>query len=79
MALAFERVRAIGVTPEAKELVVLGAEKLIDDVARDRREDDRRQRLRERLLARASEGSIDTEAALAAHEQGWAHFGDDVA
>lgn len=78
VAVAFQRVRALGVTPDPKQLVVLGAERLVEDAQREHDEDDRRRCLREELLRSTLDGSVNTEAALAAHERGWTHLGDDI-
>ncbi|MGI8750087.1 MAG: hypothetical protein ACR2J6_06005 [Thermoleophilaceae bacterium] len=78
VAVAFQRVRAVGADPEPKHLVLLGAQKLVEDVERGHQEEARRAELRERLLARTVGRAVNTEAALDAHERGWAHFGDDI-
>jgi hypothetical protein len=78
VAIAFQRVRAVGADPEPKRLVLLGAQKLVEDVERQHQVEGGRAELRERLLARTLGGAVNTEAALDAHERGWTHFGDDI-
>jgi hypothetical protein len=68
---ALDRARAVGVD-DIRELVVLGAEAAVARAAERREHDDRRRRLRERLMGRIERrGGIDADAAREAREGGW--------
>ena len=59
---------------DIRELVVLGAEAAVARAAEGRDHDERRQRLRERLVARLERpGAVDADAAREAREDGWMH------
>lgn len=72
VASALEHVRATGETPDLKRLVVLGAERLVEEHRRRQEDEGRRAALRERLLTRSvTAPGVDTEAAVWVHEQAW--------
>lgn len=72
IADAFAAVRAVGEEPDPKRLVVLGAEKLVEEHRRRADDDRRRAALRERLIHRTTRpDGVDTGAALWAHEEAW--------
>lgn len=76
---ALERVRQLdpGHRVNLAELVVLGAERKLELIERERGQDERRAALRERFLSRTRTGAgIDWQALQDVHDRGWAHTGD---
>jgi hypothetical protein len=76
---ALERVRQAdpGHTLNLAELVVLGAERKLELIAREHGDNHRRAELRERFLSRTRTGAgIDWEALQDVHDRGWAHVAD---
>ena len=76
---ALERVRQADPDHAANlaELVVLGAERKVELIERERGDDQRRAELRDRFLRRTRAGQgIDWEALLDVHDRGWAHAAD---
>lgn len=72
VAEALSRVRAVGETLDLKRLVVLGAERLVEEHQSRVDDEDRRAALRHRLLARTlTTPGVDIEIAKWAHEQAW--------
>jgi hypothetical protein len=72
VAEALSHVRAIGETFDLKQLVVLGAERLVEEHRDKQADEDSRTALRQRLLARGlTTPGVDVEAAQWAHEQAW--------
>jgi hypothetical protein len=76
---ALDRVRAAD--PDGKvnlaELVVLGADAKVKELARHRDDDARRAALRESFLDRTRTGAgIDWDALTHVHEHGWVHESD---
>lgn len=56
------------------ELVVLGVDRKLELIERERIHDQRRAELRERFLRRTTTGErLDWETLLEAHDRGWAH------
>jgi hypothetical protein len=78
VAEAFARVRAVGEEPDVRRLVVLGAQKLIEEHHLRETDGQRRAALQERLIARTTRpGGVDTDAAIWAHEQSWTRHLDE--
>lgn len=70
---AFSAVRALGVEPDAKDLVVRGARALLAELNQEQADQQRRVELRERLIRRTtSPDAVETAAAVWAHEGSWA-------
>jgi len=79
VASALDRIRAADATGQVNlaELVVLGAERKLQDLALRRDDERRRGELRERFLARTASGEgIDWDAMDEVHERGWSHAAD---
>lgn len=79
VAAALERVRQAypGQRINLAELVVLGADRKLEVIERERGDDERRAGLRERFLSRTRTGEgIDWEALQDAHDRGWVHTTD---
>jgi hypothetical protein len=72
VAKALLQVRAVGETLDLKRLVVLGAERLVEEHKDLEADEDHRRALRMRLLKRTlTAPGVDAEAAQWAHEQAW--------
>jgi hypothetical protein len=72
VALALAHVRAVGEAVDLKQLVVLGAERLVEEKQEQQDDEAHRTALRKRLLARSlTAPGVDADAARWAHEQAW--------
>jgi len=79
VSAALECVRQVnpGHPVNLAELLVLGAERKVELVERERGDRERRAKLRERFLARTGTGAgIDWAALQEVHDRGWAHTAD---
>ena len=76
---ALDRVRraAPDTSVNLGELLVLGADRKVQQLEQARRDDERRAELRERFLQRTRSGAgIDWDALAEVHESGWVHAPD---
>jgi hypothetical protein len=72
VARALSQVRAVGETLDLKRLVILGAERLVEEHHSQEADEGRRAALRQRLLTRTlTAPGVDAEATQWAHEQAW--------
>lgn len=70
---ALEPLRAIGQRVDMGELVILGAQRKLDEVRRSQRDAAERRKLREQFLDLTSRGDVfDLDAAAEVREHGWA-------